>query len=278
MKSLLTIPFPRKPLSSYVGIVVLIGLVVNFILIVFQPFGTSSFEHPHKYWILMGYGCTIALAGALYYTVSFYILKRNGENKWNILSEVLDLFISCIISILATYFYYKFIFGGGISLRSLFSFLGLASTVALLPILISLAYLYFTWKDVTASTIESDDNEPGERKDQLTLITGQNKSDRVETVMSDLICGKAQDNYVMLFIKESGRIQKHLIRSSLKKIIDQVDTEIFIQTHRSYFVNRNLILQLTGNKSKAALVLSDFDKNIPVSRSMYDNIKSIVTD
>ena len=278
MKNLLHIPYPRKPFGSYFGIVICIGLCVNFILMVFQPFGTSSWQHPHKMWILSGYGITIALTGMLFYLISFYVLKRDGRERWNIIAEVLDLFICSICCIIGTYFYYNGIFGGKISLSSLINFLGIGGSVALLPVFVSIFYLYFTWKDVVASQLgeQRDNNSEVTDMDKITFITGQNKTDKIETNLSDLICAKAQDNYVMLFVKKGEKVQKHLIRSTLKKISEQLDSDIIIQTHRSYLVNRNLIQGIMGNKSKAALILTDYDKNIPVSRSMYDTVKNYI--
>lgn len=276
MKNLLAIPYPRKSLGSYFGIVIFIGLAVNFILMVFQPFGTATFNHPHKMWILAGYGVSIALAGITYYLMSFYLFKRNGEKDWNIVAEVVDLFLCSFLCIVATYFYFNLVFGLSIDPRSLVNFLGIAGSVALFPILLSLLYLYSTWKDVISSRIDQPVSTSDQPSDVITLITGQNKTDKVETKLSDLICAKAQDNYVMLFIRNDQKIQKHLIRSTLKKIYDQLDQDAFIQTHRSHLVNRYLIRGLTGNKSKAAVVIADFDKNVPVSRSMYDQVKSHV--
>jgi len=277
MKSLLSIPYPRKALSSYFGIVICIGLVVNFILMVFQPFGTASFDHPNKLWILAGYGITIALSGMIFYLLSFYILKRTGAQGWNIVSEILDLFFCCVFSITATYFYYKLVFGGSMSWSGFLQYTGMASSVAALPVLISFAYLYYTWKDVISSNV-SYTNDDKIKSKRITLITGQNKSDKVEANLMDLILAKAHDNYVMLYVKKENKVQKHLIRSSLKNIYEQLDKDLFIQSHRSYLVNRQRIKALTGNKSKAGLILSDYDRDIPVSRSMYDSIKSIVID
>jgi len=276
MRDLLAIPYPRKSLGNYIGIVICIGLTVNFILMVFQPFGTAGFQHPHKFWILAGYGVSIAVAGALYYILSFMLFSRDGSKSWNIVAEVVDLFLSTVCSIVATYVYYKIIFGGAIDLKGFFDFLLLASSVALIPVVISFFYLYFSWKDVLPSQVI--DHPEQESLEKIALITGQNKADRVETKLGDLILGKAQDNYVMLFVKQQDKVQKHLVRSTLKKIYDQLDDQVFVQTHRSYFVNRHRILGLSGNKSKAGLVLSDFDKNVPVSRSMYDHIKSLIKD
>jgi len=276
MRSLLSIPYPRKSLSSYIGIVTGIGLTVNFILMVFQPFGTATFHHPHKFWILSGYGISIALAGALYYIASFSLFHRDGHKSWNIVSEVVDLFLSALLSMIATYVYYKCVFGGPVNIRSFLEFLLMAGTVALIPVLISFFYLYFSWKDVISSQV-SDQSE-GSELDQITLITGQNKTDKIKTKLGDLILAKAQDNYVMLYVKDEKKIQKHLIRSTLTKILEQLDDEIFVKTHRSYFVNRHHIKNLAGNKSKAAVIIADIDKDIPVSRSMYDQVKTLVNN
>lgn len=276
MKNLFSIPYPRKTLGKYLLILTGIGLTVNFIILTFQPFRTDSFNHPHKFWILFGYGVSIVLAGSLYYIASFKVLRRDGSKNWNIVAEVTDLFASAILSIIATYVYYNWIFGGVWSLHGFLDFLLVASSVALIPVIISFFFLYFSWKDVLLSQVV--DHKKSDGLDRITLITGQNKTDLVETKLRDLLYAKAQDNYVMLYIRENEKIQKHLIRSTLAKIHEQLDQDIILKTHRSYLVNRHHILKLVGNKSKAALEVAQINHSIPVSRSMFDQVKSYIKD
>ena len=122
------------------------------------------------------------------------------------------------------------------------------------------------------STIEQATEEAP--KDKLVLLSGSSKSDKLEATNDEIIMAQAQSNYVMLFLFKNGKIQRHILRSTLKQIKDQLEENQFLQVHRSFIVNRSKIMNLVGNKSKPQLQLVDFDKKIPVSRNMYDQLKN----
>jgi len=258
------IPFPRLPLKRYLWISFGIAFSVAFILVVFQPFGTTQFKHPNKRLILIGYGLTVFITMAIFYILSTQVIHKNKEGRWTILFESIDLFFALTLSILATYVYYIEIFNGSYNLKRMSYFLLNAASVALLPTLASVVYLYITWKDVQRSTIQNPMEEAP--KDRLVLLSGSTKSDKLEATNEEIIMAQAQSNYVMLFLYKDGKMQRHILRSTLKQIKDQLDENIFLQVHRK-------ILQLTGNKSKPQLQLVDFEKKIPVSRGMYDQLK-----
>jgi len=256
-------------------IALFVGLSIAFILIVLQPFGTAEFKHPIKTWILAGYGFTVGLVLLIYYFLSRNIFHVKREEKWNIVFEVLDLFGAVILSLLASYIYSVEIFGGGYDLRAMAYFLINAGSIALIPVVTTLFFLYNRWKDVKRSKLDFDQNSTDEAS-HLVLI-GSNKSNVVKTNFEKLYLAKAQDNYVLLFLEKDGEIERHIIRSTLKQIEAQLDQRIFQKPHRSYIVNMQKVTNISGNKSKAALEIQGLKKNVPLSRNYYDSIKTAIT-
>jgi len=267
------IPFPRFPLQQYLFISFAIAFSVSFILIVFQPFGTAKFQHPNKLLILAGYGFVVFIAGAIFYFLSLKVIHKNKAERWNIVMETVDLFLVVIFSLLACYFYFILIFNLPFSFPQFSYFLFNAATVALLPMIGCLGILYFNWKDVIRASLETSKENKSEKS--LKLILGNNKSDQVEVSSDDIILAQAQSNYVMLYVQKKEKIQRHILRSTLKQIREQLDENLFIQAHRSYVINKSRIQGITGNKSKAQLQLDGFEKNIPISRNIYDTLKSL---
>lgn len=271
MNSLINIPFPRPELRTYLWISISIALSVFFILFVFQPFGTSSFDHPNKNLILSGYPLVIFSSLSIYYFLSLRVFNKSSLASWTIVKEVLDIFISVLFSLLACYFYASWVFSWPLSLLSMGGFLSRAASVALLPILIYLVFLYFKWKDSYRSTLEQGIS--GENQPKQILLKGENKDDRIETDLAHVLYLQAHDNYVMLYLEEENRVQRHILRSTLKDLQQQLGDEDFPKVHRSYVVNRSRIEEIKGNKSKANLKISGTDKLIPLGRSFYDRIK-----
>lgn len=266
------IPFPRFTLQQYGLISLAIAFTVSFILIVFQPFGTSRFTHSHKNLILAGYGVSIFITMSIFYFLSKKIIHKNKEDQWTIIYEMVDMFLVLILSLLASYIYSIEIFDGSYDVKRMFHFLFNAFKVSILPVLGCLGYLYFKWKDVIRASIQTSTEDKIEGK--LTLILGNNKSDQVKATADEIIMAQAQSNYVMLHILKNGKTQRHILRSTLKQIKTQLDDTIFIQAHRSFIINKSKIKSISGNKSKAQVQLLGYEKKIPISRKFYDILKS----
>ena len=272
MTKITRIPYPRLPLKKYLIIAFIISAVVSFILIFLQPFGTEQFQHPHKKLILLGYGLSVFIATSIFYTLSLKVIHKNKGARWTILMEGMDTFLVVILSLLATYVYSVEIFDRSYNLRHMFYFLSQAATVAAIPTLGCLFFLYLNWKDVIRSSIQIPKVAQGQGK--LILVLGNNKTDQVEATSDQIILARAQDNYVMLYLQKAEKIQRHIIRSTLKQVKSQLEEIQFLQVHRSYIVNRSKIVALHGNKSKAQIELLDYEKKVPVSRNVYEEIKS----
>ncbi len=271
---LLTIPYLRPHFRYYLSIGVMVGVIVGFILIFFQPFGTANFTHEYKSLILAGYGLVIAVITSAVYLLSLSVINRANRDSWTVIREVLDLGTAIILSIVGCYIYRTWVFDLNYSINGLIFFFGIAILTALLPVSICFLVLYNQWKDVTRSTIREYSYPTINTNKEICLNEG--KSDELKVPLDNIIMANAQDNYVLLHIRQGDKLQKHILRSTLKSIKNSLISDQFVQVHRSFIINRKDIDQLLGNKSKATLVLSNISKKIPVSRTYYDEIKNII--
>ena len=89
----------------------------------------------------------------------------------------------------------------------------------------------------------------------------------VKIRFSELKWIKAEGNYLELYCTD----KKMLIRSTLKDFLTKLPPAIFIQTHRSYAVNKEFISSFEYTK-----LFIDSDE-IPVGRSFVNNIKDSLT-
>jgi len=267
-------PFPRPSLKTYSLIGLIIGVSISFILIVFQPFGTDQFTHPNKTLILLGYGTVSTVAVTIYYVISIYIVNKRLESKWNILYEAMDLFLCLILSMLATYLYFCLVFDVGLSMSGMMGFLSVAVAVSFLPTLGVFIYLFKEYRGVIRSimTISKDSVD----HPKITL-QGTNKKESLTLDLESLRYIKSDDNYVIIYLFDGEKEQRHMIRSTLKLMLEQLDHKMFYQGHRSYIINLNSVVGLEGNKNSAKVLLSDTSKSVPVSRSQYDHIRSMVS-
>ncbi|MEQ9412912.1 MAG: LytTR family DNA-binding domain-containing protein, partial [Cyclobacteriaceae bacterium] len=79
---------------------------------------------------------------------------------------------------------------------------------------------------------------------------------------------EALQNYVFIgHVDNEGQFKKITERATIKNILEEVKGSSIIKSHRSFLVNRDAILSISGNAQGLLLQLSDGDKTIPVSRS-----------
>ncbi len=161
----------------------------------------------------------------------------------------------------------------------MFEFLIRAASVSILPVAGLYIYLYSQYRDVKRSTIQV--NSEKQLKDdtsgsvQITL-RGTNKEDVVNTQLSDILFIKANDNYIILHLaNQNGVVKRHMIRSTLKQIAEQLQPNLFFQCHRSYIINIQRIIDIVGNKNATKVSLADSKKLIPVSRGKVDDLYAL---
>lgn len=102
------------------------------------------------------------------------------------------------------------------------------------------------------------------KKDNFILIKDGYKT--IKLYLYDIIFIKSYNNYIEIKTKK----KKYLERNSLENICKTIDSEYFIQVHRSYVINLNYAKELKTNE----VVLDDIE--VPVSRKYYKELKSIL--
>lgn len=270
------IPFPRPSIKIYLIAAVITGFSIAFILNVFQPFGTDRFDHPNKTLILTGYGIVAALSIVIYYWFSLSVVNKSREDRWTIIHETIDLFISLVISLLMCYFYFVAVFGLSLRLSGMIDFLLMASSVSLLPVIGLFGYLYVMYRDIRRSRLSIQDAKTSSTSGRIITLKGTNKDDVIRTNEEDVIYIKAEDNYVILHLREEGqKVGRHMIRKTMKQISVELSQEMFYQCHRSHIINTALIRSLTGNKNDTKVELEGLNKQIPVSRSKVDQLRNL---
>jgi two-component system LytT family response regulator len=108
-----------------------------------------------------------------------------------------------------------------------------------------------------------------EKVDRILVKTGS-KIKLIPVV--DLLYLEAQDDYVMLYIKEG----KYLKQQTMKFFESLLDPSLFVRIHRSYIVNINEVAQIeTYEKESYCAVLKNHTK-LPISKSGYTHLKKVL--
>lgn len=107
---------------------------------------------------------------------------------------------------------------------------------------------------------------------QITL-SGTTK-DVVTVRPENILYIEVSGNYVDIFYVKDDKIQHNLLRATIRQIEDELtDFPVFIRCHRSFIVNVNRILHVSGNAQGYKLSLQGTNEQIPVSRTYMKNLK-----
>ncbi|MBK7633190.1 MAG: hypothetical protein IPJ13_02070 [Saprospiraceae bacterium] len=222
--SLRQTPFPKSSLRSFLNVISGISLTIVFILVVFQPFGTSNFDHPNKFWILMGYGVITFFSGLIYYLIIYTITSDTRLDRWSVLDEVLFLFGIILICQVGCYFYWAGMFVGRLDWSQFLYFFKIASLISLVPVSVYLLFIYQKYKEVkfvSGNKIPIENSEPEKEAEQHLTIYGQVKMKNYHSSGKSFLV-KSEDNYVILFLRENGKIIKRMMRNTLSEIEQQI--------------------------------------------------------
>lgn len=275
--SLRLTPFPKPSLHTFLNVMAAISLTIVFILVVFQPFGTANFDHPYKYWILVGYGVVTFVSGLFFYFCVSALVSETRLNRWSAIDEVLFLFCIILICQVSCYFYWAAMFAGHLDWSQFLSFFKIASLISLVPVGVYLLFIYQKYKEV--KFISSDESPiqkvEHETEDIQLTIYGAGKNEKIILAPENLYLVKSEDNYVMLFLNENGKIIKRMMRNTLSDIELQIGS-LFLRCHRSFIINPTKIAVIEGNITNTKIGLMDIDIKIPVSRAMVEKVKILI--
>ena len=110
------------------------------------------------------------------------------------------------------------------------------------------------------------ESDTGNMVDEFMFV----KSDKqmLKVFFKDILFVEGMENYVVIYMP-SGKLTVH---SSMKKVMESLPENVFLQTHRSYIVNKQMVEGIDGNQLLVGV------HKIPVARNFRDIVfKQILT-
>jgi hypothetical protein len=237
--------FYEKNIPDYLNkrgnIVRLVLFTAAFALVfinVYAPFGADSYLELSGIRLFL-YSSFVILTGMLVVVISrvimYYYSRKKDLNYWRyviwVIAEILVMaFVYCI--------YVKFILADPRDIMEIYN-VSIKNTalVILLPYII--LWLFFAWQDKSRRLEELQDHEDDEQPSSKGLIPFRDEKGtlRLSVQSEDLLYLEAADNYVSVHYMHRGRIQRFMIRNSLRSFEDEFRETNIIRCHRSYMVN-----------------------------------------
>ena len=244
-----------KELNPSIKHHLIVGLLIALWIFIFafiiKPFDDGTLDF--RSWFLISFGFSV-LAFFCYSILA--VLQKSiykKISKWNLSLEIGSIIFFFIIYLFGIYAFYKSpILKGGYTFSEFFYIIFIKIALILTPVII-LARRYL----IKLIPIKED----------ILTFTGENKLDILKIKKADLVCISNAQNYVEIFYIENGKLQSKLIRSSLKKILE--DFTFLSQIHRSHLIN---LAHFKSWRNSNTVILTQIE--LPVSKNYKENLES----
>ncbi|WP_018476193.1 LytTR family DNA-binding domain-containing protein [Pontibacter roseus] len=280
MLAVLREPYPaRDPRYSRAMVQALLsGSMIAFILVLLQPFGSYSWQHPYKIPILAGFGLVAVVGNLTDFFVTQKLFKPYfSESNWTVWKEILRNMLGFVLAGFLCVVYGNLVGFMPFTLTQVGYMIAICFVVGALPatVLILLNYAYLARK-YSAPLLASPPVQPTAAfgEDTILELVAENEKDRLAIPAGNLLFISASDNYCTVYYTRQGELQRELLRSSLSRLESQMASPRIVRCHRSYLVNLDNVAAASGNAQGYKLRLKAGAEQVPVSRAYIPSLKA----
>ncbi|MBB1284837.1 LytTR family transcriptional regulator [Flavisolibacter sp. BT320] len=286
MRSFLQQPYPfsdntGRKLAVCGGI----GLFITLFLGVFEPFGFDALQNSEKWLHSFLFGC-VSFFIALFFQVVvpklFPSLFR--EEGWRSWKEILYLLITTVVVGAGNYALKLLLYPPTLSFSGFLEAQLITLQVGIFPIcfVVFMKQLLLYRRYAAEASAVTDDIREEEQLPiavhpepvHTILLRGDNQREEIKLLPENLLYLSSADNYVTVHYWEKGKPVSQLLRSTLKKMEEQLTGhQEFFRCHRMYIVNLHLVQSVSGNAQGLKLHLAGLNEAIPVSRNLTEVVK-----
>ncbi len=201
----------------------ILGIWIILFLVIIGPFDAAPLTFEQRAQIMYGYGILFMVSYIM--TLPFQYLWYRKFKTWTLWTEIGFIVLFFLVCWPFTFWYYQ----GGI-VNGDYPFAKFSWEVYFPTLAILFPLLLFARKMVSRYSMAKEF-----KGDKKMTLTGEHKLDILRVEPSKLICISAANNYVEIYYEANGELKKKLLRSTLKKM--QEELNFLVQIHRSHLIN-----------------------------------------
>jgi len=270
----LRLPYPFYhggiSLIRYSVLVFLFGFLFEYLIV---PFPRKPDEHLFIYEIICLFHISVAVLIYIVYFAIVSVFVRTDH--WKRINELIAVFFLLLLIGSAEWSIRPIIYdnGGKMLLGSFIEELWHAQIFGgLIYLLVTLAHIKLNIKnqEIEAHPISNS---------AITSvnINTYNNSDDFKLHLGELICVRADGNYLEFYERSEIGTTKSIKRLTLQSLSNQLkDKTHIIKTHRSFMINPSFITHIDGNAQGYKLMMKGVDFEVPVSRKHLNDFKALV--
>lgn len=249
----------------------LIGLILcvylSFIVIVLQPFDTSQFKADYKVLLLSGYGILTGVVVVIHSRLEKIAYFRVAK-VWSVGHEICSIILFCFLVGTVLYGYNRTVVNAwqDYTLATYWRFLSV-TVICMIPVFVPpMVYLRQKFGEcIIPPAVNS------------IVLVGENKNEILRMDKDELLFVKAVENYVEIcYLDNSNKVISVTFRQTLSNVGEQLP---FLKNcHRSYLVNLITVKEITGNSQGAKISFVVGEKEIPLSKTYYKQVKGMLLE
>lgn len=114
-------------------------------------------------------------------------------------------------------------------------------------------------------------------ENEYLQIADENKKTIIRVLCSDLVLLEARSNYVQVIYREGGEIRKELIRTTLRRLSEQLSQTPVQRCHQSYLINTTQVNYFSKSTRKKLVYLAGIKDPVPVSEKYLDVVEQALS-
>ena len=268
-----------RSLKSSLKVGILMGIVIFFSILFFQPFELLETDFDNYILIIAGFGTiTFMVIFSVHFLFPGGYHKLFELERWNMKLILLFLMLILVFNSVAFCFYLRYVGQVQLSLFLAFKIVLLSLIAAIMDLIIHgnhyLRSQLIQTQRLNTELIEIVSNIIKD-KNYIEEFVSESRSEKLQLDLKELIMVKSAENYVEIFYRDNDSVRRKLLRTTLKNIEDQLNPYSFIvRCHRTCIINISHVERLRKTAMGFRLEVMDSEEEIPVSRHYLLSIKS----
>ncbi len=274
-------PYPISSTAANWRTTFIVGVFISLFLLVFQPFGLSSFHGANKYGFIAGYGLvTMAVLTFDNLMLKAYFRSKFGKKIWTVGKQIILQTLILMTIGTGNYFYSAWQLRFNNPLVGFLVFQFFTTAVGLLPISI-ITILNENRRNKAFLSEASSLNANVTALHQVDLtdlpisLMGENEKKPLVLSVSDFLYAESSGNYLNVHFRTDKTVKSVLLRTTLTRAEGQLAIHASImKCHRAFLVNCEHIVRVKGNAQGLRLQLNHTNDEIPVSRNFIKDLRA----
>jgi len=254
------------------------SVFVGLFLFVFEPFGIGNSPGPMWLNALAYAGVCLVLMFALNILLVPVLPGLFRESTWTTGHQIFWTMLNVLVIGFGNLLLTSWLFNAALDWDNFVTFEAYTLAIGFFPVTVSFVLNQIRLERHYQHSSERLNlrltNEQRNTSDLVEVrLTSDNQGEDLQLQIADFVLAIAADNYVEVYYRREGTMQKILLRTTLRRLeAELAGHQDCWRCHKSYLVNSSYVNRFSGNAQGYKLHLSLLGTLVPVSRGLHQEL------